>query len=180
MYKMHKRLLTGLGIALIVVAAAAQDTDTNAPALAGSTTNLVAPSPVVSRAGSFGLGPLLGEPMGVGGKLWLSDKTAVDAGAGWSLLDPEGFQFHGDFLFHKFNLFRAEQRDLPLYFGVGGRVKFVEHGDNRAGIRVPVGISYLLDRHSLELFAEVVPILDLAPKTTLEWNGGVGLRYYFH
>jgi hypothetical protein len=27
---------------------------------------------------------------------------------------------------------------------------------------------------------EVAPILDLAPTTSLEWNGGIGVRFYFH
>lgn len=151
---------------------------TNAPS-AASTSTTPAGSPV-NQAGSFGLGPMIGEPIGLTAKLWLSPKTAIDAGAGWSFVDPDGFQLHGDFLFHKFDLFHPARGQLPLYFGVGGRVKFVEHGDNRAGIRVPVGLSYLLPTSRLEVFAEVAPILDVAPTTSLEWNGGVGVRYYFH
>jgi hypothetical protein len=45
-----------------------------------------------------------------------------------------------------------------------------------------VGVSDLLHKQRRELFAEVgevVPVLDVAPKTTLEWNGGIGIRYYF-
>lgn len=157
--------------------------------LSGSVTN-TPPQPVlnsgsgqggaVNEAGSFGAGPLLGEPMGVGVKFWLSDKTAIDGGAGWSFGDPDGFQLHSDFLFHKFDLFHVSKGELPLYFGVGGRVKFVDHGDNRAGIRGPVGIAYLFPDSRWELFAEVAPTLDLAPFTRLEWNGGIGLRFYFH
>jgi hypothetical protein len=39
---------------------------------------------------------------------------------------------------------------------------------------------YLIPNSQFEVFAEVAPILDLAPSTSLEWNGGVGFRYYFH
>jgi hypothetical protein len=98
----------------------------------------------VHQPGTFGLGPLLGEPMGLTAKLWLSDHSAVDAGGAWSFVDIEGFQLHADYLFHKFDLFHPAKGELPLYFGVGGRVKFPEHGDNRAGIRAPVGLAYLV------------------------------------
>jgi hypothetical protein len=157
------------------------DDSTNSPgAAANQSIAAAAPSgTLIHQSGSFGLGPLFGEPTGLTGKLWLSDKNAVDMGAAWSFVEPQGFQLHGDFLFHKFDLFHLPKGELPLYFGVGGRVKFVEHGDNRAGVRAPVGLSYLIPDSRFEVFAEVAPILDLAPSTTLEWNGGVGLRFYF-
>jgi len=47
--------------------------------------------------------------MGIGVKFWLSQTTAIDGGAGWSFWDPDGFQRHGDFLFHKFDLFHVEK-----------------------------------------------------------------------
>ena len=177
-----KRITIALVLIGILGAAHAQQAG-----ISGNLTN--APQPVLSSnavpngainvAGSFGAGPLLGEPMGVSVKFWLSQTTAIDGGAGWSFWDPDGFQLHGDFLFHKFDLFHVGKGELPLYFGVGGRVKFVEHGDNRAGIRGPVGVSYLFPDSHWELFVEVAPVLDLAPSTRLECNGGVGLRYYF-
>jgi hypothetical protein len=137
------------------------------------------PRGTINSAGSFGLGPLLGEPTGLGAKVWLSEKTAVDAGMGWGFADPDGFQLHSDFLFHAFDLFHTDSGQLPLYFGVGGRVKFVDQGDNRAGIRGPVGVSYLFPNSRWEAFGEVVPVLDLAPSAKLRWNGGVGFRFYF-
>jgi hypothetical protein len=145
----------------------------------GSVTNTFQTGPAINEKGTFGVGAMVGEPMGVTAKVWLSDKLAVDGGLGWSFVDPDGCQLHGDVLFHKFDLLRADTRDLPLYVGVGGRVKFPEHGDNRAGIRVPVGIAYLMPQQRLEFYAEVAPVLDVAPTTTLEWNGGIGIRYYF-
>src|SRR5262245_56593626 len=114
----------------------------------------------VAEHGRFGIGPLIGEPIGVGMKFWVSDRPAVDAGAVWSFEDPDGFQLHGDFLYHLMDLWHLNKGQLPLYFGVGGRVKFVEHDDNRAGIRFPVGIAYLFGDKPIEVFAEVAPILD--------------------
>ena len=177
-----KSVVQGLALMAVVGSTHAQQA-----ASSGSLTNTVqqpltasqAQSETINAAGNIGVGPLIGEPMGVGVKAWLSETTAIDGGAGWSFADPDGFQLHGDFLFHKFDLFHIESGELPLYFGVGGRVKFVEHGDNRAGIRGPVGVSYLLPNSRLEFFAEVAPVLDLAPFTRLEWNGGIGVRFYF-
>lgn len=180
---MRYYLRTALLMSLMAVAAEAQP----APP---STNAVITPSPAFTNApsfegpinqqNSFGLGPMIGEPFGLGAKLWLSDKMAVDAGAGWSFEDRDGFQLHADFLYHAFDLFHVDQGELPLYFGVGGRVKFVDNGDNRAGIRFPIGVAYLIPRSRWEVFAEVAPILDLAPSTSLQWNGGIGFRYYFH
>jgi hypothetical protein len=170
-------LMIGLAATSSAQQGPSPDATTNAPAAVVNVPPAAAP---LNQAGTVGLGPLFGEPMGLGAKVWLSQKAAIDAGAAWSFVDPDGCQLHGDFLYHIFDLFQVGEGEMPLYFGVGGRVKFVEHGDNRAGIRGPVGVSYLLHRSRLEVFAEVAPVLDVSPTTTLEWNGGVGLRYYFH
>ncbi len=179
---MSKQVLNVALLTLIAgTACAAPDSQADSltnPTPASLTNATVLTSPI-NQAGAFGIGPLVGEPTGVGMKLWLSEKTAVDAGAAWSFVDPDGFQLHADFLFHKFDLFHVGRGQLPLYFGLGGRVKFVQHGDNRAGIRGPVGVSYLVPDSRFEIFAEVAPVLDVAPTTTLEWNGGIGFRYYF-
>lgn len=191
---MRNSLVTALLLSITADATSAQVADspgsnTNAlpsnpatnqvAASSGYLTNTFQPGPPINTQGSLGLGPMIGEPMGVGVKYWFSDKIALDGGLGWSFVDPDGVQFHADVLFHKFDLLRADTRDLPLYIGLGGRVKFVDEGDNRAGIRMPVGIAYLMPRQRLEFYAEVAPILDVAPTTSLEWNGGIGIRFYF-
>jgi hypothetical protein len=152
---------------------------THVSAPAGTYTNPVLGEREINQQGSFGLGPMLGEPLGLGMKFWLSDAVAVDGGVGWSFPDPDGCQLHADVLFHKFDLWRAEARDVPVYIGVGGRGKFVDRGDNRAGLRIPVGVAYLLRPQRLEIYAEIAPVVDFAPTTTLRWNGGVGIRFYF-
>ena len=60
------------------------------------------------------------------------------------------------------------------------RVLFREgrNSDDKIGIRIPVGLSYLFANSPLEFFVEVVPLLDLSPDTELDFNGGLGLRYY--
>jgi hypothetical protein len=51
--------------------------------------------------------------------------------------------------------------------------------DSQAGIRFPIGLSWLAERVPVELFAEIVPVLEFAPDTDGDIDGGVGVRYYF-
>jgi hypothetical protein len=132
----------------------------------------------------LGLGIVVGEPTGLSAKAWLSDNSAVDAAAAWSVGGRyQAVHVHADFLHHNFGLFEVAPGDLPLYYGIGGRIKLAGHEKNqemRLGVRVPVGISYLFDSSRFDLFLEVVPLLDLVPSTRFGWNSGVGFRYYFH
>jgi hypothetical protein len=135
----------------------------------------------------FGIGALVGEPTGVSAKYWLDEEHAVDAAAGWSFWDGDGFQLQGDFLWHNFDVFGsvAETDALPLYFGVGARLKFREdegrhHDDHDAvfGLRVPVGVSYQFDNSPFEVFGEIAPLVDLTPDFELNFSIAVGFRYY--
>ena len=126
---------------------------------------------------SVGLGIILGEPTGVTMKFWNRQTVAFDVGAAWSITRGGYFQLHGDMLFHNFNLFRVDTGRMALYYGFGGRVKFAD--DLTVSLRVPVGISYEFEKTPVELFLEVVPMLDLIPSTEVDMGGAVGFRYYF-
>lgn len=131
----------------------------------------------------FGLGVIVGEPTGLSGKLWQSRSTALDFGAAWSFAGDSAFHLHFDFLVHRFDVIRVDSGKLPLYYGVGARVKFAEdNGDQNTsvGIRFPVGLDYLFAKEPLDLFVEVVPILDIAPETDVSLNASLGFRYWFH
>ena len=67
----------------------------------------------------------------------------------------------------------------PLYFGGGVRIIDREEKDNKFGIRIPAGIECWLQNESFRIFAEIVPILELAPDTELNFEFGVGIRYFF-
>ena len=146
---------------------------------------LVAGSPGASEAQSrgFGFGVIVGEPTGLSAKLWQTRSTALDFGAAWSFVDDEAFHLHMDILMHRFDVIRVDRGRLPLYYGLGGRVKFSDndHGDQDAhvGIRFPVGLDYLFAREPLDLFFELVPILDVAPETDVSLNASLGFRYWF-
>jgi hypothetical protein len=47
------------------------------------------------------------------------------------------------------------------------------------GFRFVGGVAYLIENTPLEAFAEIVPVLRLAPSQGANLDGGVGLRYYF-
>jgi len=127
--------------------------------------------------GDIGLGIILGEPTGFSAKLWTGKTTAFDAGAAWSFVSGGFFQVHGDFLFHNFDLFQVETGKLALYYGFGGRVKLADQ--TIVSVRVPIGISYQFEKTAIELFLEVVPMLDIVPATDVGIAGGAGFRYFF-
>jgi hypothetical protein len=132
---------------------------------------------------SIGLGIILGEPTGLSFKLWSSQTMAWDAGAAWSFVNGRYFQIHGDFLLHNFNLFKVDTGRMSLYYGVGARLKFGSNdttgSDTTLSLRVPIGISYEFDKTPVELFLEIVPMLDLIPSTEVQMAGAIGFRYYF-
>lgn len=136
----------------------------------------------------FGIGVILAEPTGLSAKLWLNENEAFDAAAAWSFSDYSSFQFHADYLMHRFDLFRNVDTTVgrpALYFGVGGRLKLGEDNgrgnddEDRLGIRVPVGMTYIFAQAPFDVFGEVVPVLDLAPDTELDFNAAIGGRFYF-
>ena len=177
-------LLLGL---MAVSEALAQDPATNnpqtsTPAAAPATEPANAPPATVSYSddyGGIGLGVIVGDPTGVTVKGWLSERSAIDAGFGWSFNHRDSPHLYADYLWHLFDVIRVDRGKLPLYFGVGGRILWERDRDNRAGIRAPVGIAYLCEGKPIEIFGEVVPILDVSPDTEFELSGGIGIRYYF-
>jgi hypothetical protein len=125
----------------------------------------------------FGLGLIVGEPTGLSAKLWIADGSAIDAAAAWSFGKTSAFHFHADYLLHFLDVIDVQKGRVPLYLGVGARVKL--EADIRIGIRIPVGIMYLFESVPIDLFLEVVPLLDLFPATEFTANAGIGIRYYF-
>ena len=128
-----------------------------------------------------GIGVIVGEPTGVSVKYWIDRTTAFDAAFAWSLADSSPFQFHADYLIHgsSLNARSSEAKgSLPWYYGIGGRVKNI-YNETHLGIRVPVGVTYLVSESPVDIFAEIVPVLDLKPTVNLNLNGAVGIRYYF-
>lgn len=134
-----------------------------------------------AKNGKFGLGVIIGEPTGPCFKYWTSQRTAIDGAVAWSFANNARMHLHADYLFyHDFGLIKVDKGRMPLYIGLGGRIRFAEgNADDRMGIRIPVGLEYLFDTAPVDIFLEIVPILDLAPDTDLDFNGAIGVRYFF-
>jgi hypothetical protein len=129
--------------------------------------------------GDIAVGVIFGEPTGLSGKMWTTDNTGFDIGLAWSWSGDGHFHIHGDYLFHRFGIFDVSSGALPVYIGIGGRILFRDEADDKIGVRFSIGLEYFFEDWPLAVFGEVVPILDLAPSTEGEFNGGIGARFYF-
>lgn len=131
-------------------------------------------------AGKLGAGLIVGEPTGGTIKYWFNDTLAIDGAVGWSAHDNTDLYVSSDVLWHNFDVFPVSKGRLPLYFGVGGLMRFRDNNkDNQVGVRGPVGVSYMFDNLPLDVFAEIGPAIDLTPDVKGEVTGGVGIRYWF-
>ena len=124
-------------------------------------------------------GVIIGEPTGFSFKGWLDSKSAFDAGLAWSFVRGGSFHIHADYLFHSFGVFNTTEK-IPLYFGVGGRIKTYKDEDARVGVRGVIGVGYFFKDAPVDLFLEVAPVIDLTPATELQVNAGFGARYFFY
>ena len=145
-----------------------------------STSILLGGSASAAGDRDFGLGIILGEPTGISGKLWTGGRSAVDGAVAWSTDRNSALHLHVDYLLHDFALITVEEGRLPFYYGIGGRIKFSENNsDDFIGIRVPIGLEYIFAAARVDIFFEIVPILDLAPDTDFDFNAAIGARYFF-
>lgn len=134
-----------------------------------------------------GLGLMVGEPTGISFKAWTSENTAFDAGLAWSVGRYDAVNIHADYLWHNFGVFgdEIESGQLPVYYGIGGRIVFADdypdQGDENVvlGARVPVGVNYLLEKNPIGFFLEVAPIVNIIPETDFDVDAALGVRYYF-
>ncbi len=135
------------------------------------------PCAVLAQDQDFGLGFMLGEPTGISFKKWTGSKTAIDGAVAWSFSGQNSLHLHADYLVHRFDLIKVEKGRLPLYFGLGARLKLEDR--TKFGVRIPVGVCYIFEEASLDVFFELVPMFDLVPDTGFEIAGSIGIRYYF-
>lgn len=139
----------------------------------------------------FGVGVIVGDPTGLSLKTATGESSAFDAAAAWSLGEGEDLHLHVDYLRHHFGVVELDPGDgsLPLYYGIGGRLVLRDEGgdgppdeddagDPGLGARVPLGAAYLFEEAPVELFGEVVPVLELAPDTDLDMDAALGARVY--
>lgn len=171
---------TAYATVIVSVAAALSGLKVRADESTAMTTGSTPTVSTTSSAGKLGVGLIVGEPTGISAKYWLNDTLALDGAVGWSSHDHTDLYLHSDVLWHNFDLLPVSRGSLPVYFGVGGLVRFRDDNrDNDVGVRVPVGVSYLFDTAPIDVFAEIAPAVDVAPSVRGEITGGVGIHYWF-
>jgi hypothetical protein len=122
----------------------------------------------------IGVGAVLGEPIGASAKLWLTDRTAVDFGAG---LSDGNAAFWADMLWHDWTLIPPpKDGKLGAYLGWGPQVRTGD--DARFGLRAVVGLSWRPASRPLEFFAEAGPLFRLTQGGAVDGVGGLGLRAF--
>jgi hypothetical protein len=139
---------------------------------------MIIAKPVTAQDHGFGMGLILGEPTGLSAKLWTSSDNAFDFAAAWSFKGDGNLLLQADYVWHFFELMPVPSGKLPLYIGIGGRVVLAD--DPSFGIRIPIGIDYMFADAPIDVFLELVPILDLSPETDFGVGGGLGIRYWFN
>jgi len=130
----------------------------------------------------LGAGIMFGEPTGISAKGWINSVAAVDVGIAYSFLDVSSLHLSVDYVFHNYNLLSVSSGKLPFYYGIGGRLKFKNtkiSDDTRIGARVPIGLCYQFQNSPVDIFLEIVPVLDLEPQTKMSINSSIGIRYFF-
>ena len=140
----------------------------------------------------FGLGIMLGAPSGLSGKYFLDSKHAIDFGVGaiGYYRGRDGLHLHLDYLIHPFSITNNPTFDLPLYFGIGGRLFNFDDNDNNddrdglaLGVRAPLGVAFDFNRVPLDVFVELALVADIFVGYNddfgIDVNGAVGIRYWF-
>jgi hypothetical protein len=135
------------------------------------------PANKAGEVGSFGIGAMMGSPIGATGKYWFTQKQAVDLSMGWSAGHRNDFEINSDYLWHFLSNLHPSNGRAPVYFGAGLRVTAGDGGT--AGFRFPGGLDYLMNNAPVEFFVEIAPVFRFAPNITGDLDGSAGVRYYF-
>lgn len=130
-----------------------------------------------SAAGKYELGLILGEPTGISAKTDLAGGGAVAAAVAWSFSGEDRLTLHADRLWYKHGVIKVSEGRLPMYYGIGGRLKLEDK--SKAGVRFPVGLQYFFPDVRFTAFGEIVPILNVAPDTDVDVAVAVGFRVIF-
>ena len=156
--------------------------------LAATVTCLGAAAALAEPKG-IGIGVMVGEPTGISAKKWLDATHAIDGAAAWSFSGGDAFSLHADYLWHRFGVITNPPPEVVLHYGVGARVQVRDEDDSNgngnddddtAGVRLPIGLTYLMKGDPVEFFMELAPVVDLVPDTDADFEAAFGIRFYFH
>jgi hypothetical protein len=124
----------------------------------------------------LGLGIVLGEPVGISAKLKTGFNNAYDFAAAWSARENRTMLLQADYVWNNFDHTNVESGSIPLYYGLGVRLIFT--GVPKFGVRFPIGLNNQFTTAPVDIFAELVPILDLIPSARFNFGAGLGARFW--
>lgn len=152
---------------------------------------LLSAKQISAQSRGFGLGVIIGEPTGLSAKYWTSGNTAFDFGLGFSMggdrlsnkykyytNDNSRVHFHADYLWHSFNAIQSSE-NFPLYYGIGARLNSGGNYDASFGVRGVFGIAWYPHSTPIDLFVELVPVMQITPDVGFGIDAGFGIRYFF-
>jgi hypothetical protein len=122
----------------------------------------------------LGIGFIIGEPTGLTTKLKTSERNSLKFSAAWSL--GNYFHFHSDLLHITHHKGTGYMKFLRFYTGFGGRILLKKRDNPHLGIRIPFGIIYKAS--AMEPFFEIVPVMEIFPKTILDFDLAIGFHFY--
>lgn len=130
------------------------------------------------------VGFILGAPTGLSLKKELGNSRSVDGALAYSLRSNESLVIHSNYLFeNQFALHIQDLATLNLYYGVGGRLAFIDEGKDKdklaIGPRAPIGFTYEVPNLPVQAFIELSATLDLIPDTDVDFDAGIGARIKF-
>lgn len=144
------------------------------------------------RGKEFGFGIILGDPLGLTGKYWVSNENAMVFDFGASYFGSPRIQF--DYVWH-LDVFKSQI--VKLYAGPGLGLGFGRPGysvwyiDNRGrerwyyrdsglgvAVRVMVGVNIIPRATPLEIFLELGPNIGIVPGFGAALDAAVGIRFY--
>lgn len=132
-----------------------------------------------SQAKDFGLGVVIGNPIGVAGNLYLHPRRSVDGVIALNFLDNH-YYIHSTYLHHYRNTLVIDGLGIDGFWGLGARIRQANHeGDFLLGPRLSGGMLYNVRSAPVDIFGEIALVVNLIEKTGLEFNLGIGARYYF-
>lgn len=127
----------------------------------------------------FGIGVMAGVPTGMNSRIYFEGMNALDIGIGHAFAGKnEKVHLYFDNVWINKNFF---QNDSPfsIFYGIGGRVKTFDIGDNSFAARIIGGVNLNPIDSRFEFFLEAVPTIDLIPTSKFDFDGAIGLRYFF-
>jgi len=144
-------------------------------------TILLISTPALAQDG-LGVGAIINEPNGISLRTSVTDDFSVNVATSFTISDNfSSLYLHGDFVFERpASDLNLESGALIPYYGGGLRLIFREDTENTVGFRIPLGLRYAFEDQPIDIFTELVPIIDVDPDFLFTFGGGLGFRYYFN